>query len=182
MVLSHSFLLLVVAVALLGFVSALHTGKDSYLASTKIEAGPSGLASVRGEEKPLFRSLEAVDNVASNNDQKDEERAINFSFLKNLEKYLPGTEAFKTATAARNAAAKARKAEEIGKKYAVFKLPAEHRDQDIYPAFKKWYAAKESPEGAATGLKALGYSDDVIKDIRERYWSWLQTAHAGTKN
>ncbi|GMF18701.1 unnamed protein product [Phytophthora lilii] len=81
--------------------------------------------------------------------------------------------------AVRNAAAKLKKTQELEKKYAAFKLPAEHRDHEIFPIFNKWYAAKASPKTAAIGLKG---SKDVVKNIRDRYADWLIPARAGMSN
>ncbi|POM62631.1 putative RxLR effector [Phytophthora palmivora] len=163
--------LLVIAATLLEFTSCFTTviAANTLTVSKLAPAEQNGLPIVILDtyRKTSLRSLKAGDSAAT----EEEERAFSFSFLKKLNKYVPGTESFKNAAVLRAKAKELKKAKDAAKKVdPTFKLTGT-RDHELHPKFKEWYN-KYSPDEIEQGLIQAGRTEKEANDIRMKFIAW----------
>ncbi|KUF98744.1 Elongation of very long chain fatty acids protein 2 [Phytophthora nicotianae] len=119
-------------------------------------------------EKHFLRFLKVPDKPVAGHEE--EERAINFSFLKNIQKKLAGTAAFKAAKAA--AAQKtAQTAKEEAAIVTMLKM-SDSRQDLLHLQFRQWNTAKKTPSDVV---------DDVTRMMKSQGWSRKQANNIGTQ-
>ncbi|ETN01931.1 hypothetical protein PPTG_16994 [Phytophthora nicotianae INRA-310] len=112
-------------------------------------------------EKHFLRSLKVPDKPVTD---EEEERVINFSFLKNIQKKLPGTAAYKAAKAAKAAKEKAAIVD-------VLKMSDSRKDL-LHSLFRQWDAEKKNHVNVA---------DDVFKIMKDHGWTTKQANDIGVE-
>ncbi|KAG6617902.1 putative secreted RxLR effector peptide protein [Phytophthora cinnamomi] len=172
---STTILLIAVAVLFLGVTNALATVKNANPA-TMLEAHSPELNNAFNGKTSL-RSLKEV-ATAEFQGKEDEERAISFSFLERLNKYIPGTKAFTQASAARKAIARAKKLEKAAKKKELenlFNLKGIPEHQ-LTTKYKQWEAAKISSKDVTNGVhEKMKISEAEAVTIGNDYQAWINT-------
>ncbi|EEY54769.1 secreted RxLR effector peptide protein, putative [Phytophthora infestans T30-4] len=167
---SSKLVLLVAAAILLGVANcATRQVGISKGVSSQMEHTTSVSEKIDSDEKPFLRSLKETKSGAN------EERAVNFSFLKNLKKNVPGAEALKKAAAARSVATQAKKAKNM-KQADLFKLSG-MRDHEIFPKFQEWRQMEKTSGEAVNGvfqaMKSSGMTKQEAIAIGNQYARWL---------
>ncbi|KAG6586957.1 putative secreted RxLR effector peptide protein [Phytophthora cinnamomi] len=131
------------------------------------------------KDKTILRALKTAGAAGRAENQGDEERAFNFDFLtklKNMQKILPGTQAYKQAAALKKAAAAAEMAER--KKIINAALQS---DDYLYGFFNAMVSGLQSRQNVREYVLSAGKSDDLATQISNRYYNYAQTAQAGKK-
>ncbi|ETI35475.1 hypothetical protein L915_17707 [Phytophthora nicotianae] len=181
---SSNIVLLIATVVLLGLTgSAAKERRPTIIsedASPKLEYPPASIKQVASDAKPLLRYLKMAGKP------EEEERAgINVSFLKNLQKKLPGSDALKSAAAAKAAAAQAKKAQAAAKKAQaaaekakmanMFKITST-RDDHLFLKFNEWKELGKTDlqviDGVYSAMRSNGWTTKKAIQIGNQYRRW----------
>ncbi|KUF79097.1 hypothetical protein AM587_10011978 [Phytophthora nicotianae] len=170
--------LIVAAAILLGSISC--TAKNDTprlvpeIAPYEREYAPTTAGNTNRDEKQILRFLE-VARVAEGD---EEERALNFAYLKNLKnlknlkKYIPKADTLKAAMKAAQAKKAAKAADKL-KKNNLFKLPGTTDDQ-LISKFREWRAQGKSSADVTNGIfKTNGMKQNDAITIGNRYQVYL---------
>ncbi|ETL29166.1 hypothetical protein L916_17597 [Phytophthora nicotianae] len=135
--------------------------------SSELKFPFSAVEKTDNNEKHFLRSLKVADKPVTD---EEEERVINFSFLKNIQKKLPGTAAYKAAKVAA-----AQKAAQAAKEKAaivdVLKM-SDSRQDLLHSLFRQWDAEKKNHVNVA---------DDVFKIMKDHGWTTKQANDIGVE-
>ncbi|KUF85874.1 hypothetical protein AM588_10001022 [Phytophthora nicotianae] len=129
--------------------------------SSELKFPFSAVEKTDNNEKHFLRSLKVADKPVTD---EEEERVINFSFLKNIQKKLPGTAAYKAAKAAKAAKEKAAIVD-------VLKMSDSRKDL-LHSLFRQWDAEKKNHVNVA---------DDVFKIMKDHGWTTKQANDIGVE-